>query len=128
MYVWVLKSPPTFTYAKQYRARPRAAPAWRTLMSEQLTFQLQDRPLLSPMFLLRWEKTQDAHVLLYPEGVIKLNGSAAEILKRCNGETTVAGMVDELKALFVDVGASEIETGINKFLETAHAKGWIRSR
>lgn len=97
-------------------------------MSEQLTFQPGDRPALSPMFLLRWEKTQDAHVLLYPEGVIKLNGSAAEILKRCTGETTVADMVDELKALFVDVGAGEIEIGINKFLETAHAKGWIRSR
>jgi|LakWasM128_HOW14_FD_contig_21_1551060_length_861_multi_8_in_0_out_0_2 pyrroloquinoline quinone biosynthesis protein D len=97
-------------------------------MSEQLTFKPEDKPALSPMFLLRWEKTQDAHVLLYPEGVIKLNGSAAEILKRCNGETTVAGMVDELKALFVDIGAGEIETGINKFLETAHAKGWIRSR
>ena len=97
-------------------------------MSEQSAFQPGDRPALSPMFLLRWEKTQDAHVLLYPEGVIKLNSSAAEILKRCNGETTVAGMVDELKALFVDVGADEIEIGINKFLETAHAKGWIRSR
>lgn len=97
-------------------------------MSEQLTFQPQDRPLLSPMFLLRWEKTQDAHVLLYPEGVIKLNGSAAEILKRCNGETTVAELVDELKVLFVDVGMDEIENGINRFLETAHAKGWIRSR
>lgn len=97
-------------------------------MSESLTFQPGDRPALSPMFLLRWEKTQDAHVLLYPEGVIKLNGSAAEILKRCTGENTVAGMVDELKAVFVDVAADEIENGINRFLETAHAKGWIRSR
>lgn len=96
-------------------------------MSEQLTFQAQDRPLLSPMFLLRWEKTQNAHVLLYPEGVIKLNGSAAEILKHCTGETTVAGMIVELKALFVDVDAVEIENSIYRFLETSHAKGWIRN-
>ena len=95
-------------------------------MSEQLTFQAQDRPELSPMFLLRWEKTQDAHVLLYPEGVIKLNGSAAEILKRCTGETTVADMVGELKTLFVD-GEAEIENGVYRFLETSHAKGWIRN-
>ena len=97
-------------------------------MSEQQIFQPEDRPALSPMFLLRWEKTQDAHVLLYPEGVIKLNVSAAEILKRCNGETTVADMTDELKTLFVDVEANELQHGINQFLETAHAKGWIRSR
>ncbi|MDP2247169.1 MAG: pyrroloquinoline quinone biosynthesis peptide chaperone PqqD [Nitrosomonadales bacterium] len=94
-------------------------------MSEQLTFQPDGRPRLRPMFLLRWEKTQDAYVLLYPEGVIKLNGSAAEILKRCNGENTVNEIVDELKALFVDVGMEVIDNGINRFLETAHAKGWI---
>ena len=88
----------------------------------------QDRPVLSPVFLLRWEKTQDAHVLLYPEGVIKLNGSAAEILKRCTGEATVACIVDELKALFVDADEHEIEHGIYRFLETSHAKGWIRNR
>lgn len=97
-------------------------------MSEQSAFKPEDRPALSPMFLLRWEKTQDAHVLLYPEGVIKLNGSAAEILKHCDGETTVAAMTDALKTVFVDVDADEIENGINRFLETAHAKGWIRSR
>lgn len=97
-------------------------------MSQHLTFQPGDRLALSPMFLLRWEKTQDAHVLLYPEGVIKLNGSAAEILKHCDGETTVAAMMEALKSVFIDVDADEIENGINRFLETAHAKGWIRSR
>ena len=96
-------------------------------MSEQLLVRAHDRPALNPMFLLRWEKTQDAYVLLYPEGVIKLNASAAEILKRCTGETTVAALVGELKALFVDGGA-EIEHGIYRFLETSHAKGWIRNK
>lgn len=96
-------------------------------MSEQMNFQPQDKPELRAMFLLRWEKTQDAHVLLYPEGVIKLNNSAAEILKRCNGKTRIADMVEELRALFVDVGAEEMENGIYRFLEASHAKGWIRN-
>lgn len=94
-------------------------------MSEQLTFQPYDRPHLRTMFLLRWEKTQDAHVLLYPEGVIKLNNSAAEILKRCTGENTVDEIVNELQALFDDGGTVKIDNSINRFLETAHAKGWI---
>ena len=37
-------------------------------------------------FRLQWEPAQKAHVLLYPEGMVKLNGSAGEILKRCDGE------------------------------------------
>ncbi|HEY3325535.1 MAG TPA: pyrroloquinoline quinone biosynthesis peptide chaperone PqqD [Novimethylophilus sp.] len=96
-------------------------------MSEVLHFQPHDRPAINRMFLLRWEKTQDAYVLLYPEGVIKLNGSAAEILKRCTGETTVSTMVDELKALFADAG-TEVEGGIYRFLETSYAKGWISNK
>lgn len=96
-------------------------------MAHPLSFQPQDRPRLNPMFLLRWEKTQDAHVLLYPEGVIKLNGSAAEILKRCTGDVSIADIVRELQSLVVDVGAEEVENGIYRFLETSHAKGWIRN-
>jgi len=62
-------------------------------------------------------------VLLYPEGVIKLNASAAEILKRCSGKLTVAGIVAQLNDVFV--GAPDIEGSIYKFLEASHAKGWI---
>lgn len=97
-------------------------------MSVELSFQPHDHPTVNPMFLLRWEKTQDAHVLLYPEGVIKLNPSAAEILKRCTGNITVTDLVNEMKALFVDVSAEELENGIYRFLETSYAKGWISNK
>jgi coenzyme PQQ biosynthesis enzyme PqqE len=39
------------------------------------------RPSLDRRFRLQWEAAQKAHVLLYPEGMIKLNGSAGEILE-----------------------------------------------
>jgi pyrroloquinoline quinone biosynthesis protein D len=85
------------------------------------------RPELNPMFLFRWEDTQDSYVLLYPEGVVKLNPTAGEILKRCTGEATLAEMIDELKAFFA--GPPEtVEQGVRKFLEVSHAKGWIRYR
>jgi pyrroloquinoline quinone biosynthesis protein D len=41
------------------------------------------RPAIGRGFRLQWEPAQQAHVLLYPEGMVKLNGSAGEILKRC---------------------------------------------
>ncbi|MDZ4141961.1 MAG: pyrroloquinoline quinone biosynthesis peptide chaperone PqqD [Methylotenera sp.] len=93
-------------------------------MSGDFHFQPEDRPRLDSKYLLRWEKSQDAYVLLYPEGVIKLNATAAEILKRCTGETTAAGIAAELKTLFIN--NADIENSIYKFLEVTHGKGWIR--
>lgn len=92
-------------------------------MPEGFHFQPSDRPKLDSKYLLRWEKSQDAYVMLYPEGVIKLNASAAEILKHCTSEFTVAEIIVQLNDVFV--GVSDIETSIYKFLETSHAKGWI---
>ena len=44
-------------------------------------------PRLAPHYMFRWEDSQDAYILLYPEGLIKLNLSAGEILKRCDGQS-----------------------------------------
>jgi pyrroloquinoline quinone biosynthesis protein D len=85
------------------------------------------RPQLNPMFLLRWEDTQDAYVLLYPEGVVKLNTTAGEILRRCDGERTVTAVIDELQQLFAE-SPQRVASGVHKFLEVSYAKGWIRDR
>lgn len=92
-------------------------------MSESQYFRPDDRPQLNSNFLFRWEKSQNAFVLLYPEGIIKLSESAAEIMKRCNGTLTVADIVAEIKALVVN--ATDLEQSINRFLEVSRGKGWI---
>ncbi|TFH88540.1 pyrroloquinoline quinone biosynthesis peptide chaperone PqqD [Billgrantia azerbaijanica] len=86
---------------------------------------LDDTYVISPTFLFRWEESQDAHVLLYPEGIVKLNETGGTILKYCNGESTVAEVIDELTALY-DADREAIAEGVIKFLEVSHAKGWIR--
>ena len=43
-------------------------------------------------------------MLLYPEGMVKLNGSAGEIMKRCDGERSVAAIVAELEQAFTARG------------------------
>lgn len=80
-------------------------------------------PKLSPMFRLQWEEAQNCHVLLYPEGMVKLSGSAGEILKRVDGQTAIAGIVDGLKAQFPGV---PLDADVLKFLEVAHDNGWLR--
>lgn len=85
----------------------------------------QDRPVINPLYLFRWEEAQESYVLLYPEGIVKLNETAGEILSRCDGERTVAQLTDELRELYLDAGG-EVDAGIRRFLELAYAKGWIR--
>ena len=46
------------------------------------------KPSIGRGLRLQWEPAQNAHVLLYPEGMVKLNASAGEILKRCDGQRT----------------------------------------
>ena len=92
--------------------------------NEPAQFAPQDRPVVNPLYLFRWEDTQQAWMLLYPEGVVKLNDSAGEILRCCDGRT-VADLVSELQGEF-DAEEREVETGVYKFLEASHAKGWIR--
>ncbi|WP_435106172.1 pyrroloquinoline quinone biosynthesis peptide chaperone PqqD [Arhodomonas sp. AD133] len=80
-------------------------------------------PRINPMYLFRWEERQQAYLLLYPEGIVKLNGSAGEILRRCDGSTCVSGIVADLERSF---GATDLREDVQRFLETSHAKGWIR--
>lgn len=96
-------------------------------MSAGVAIEPSHRPELNPLFLFRWEETQDSYVLLYPEGVVKLNPTAGEILKRCDGQHTIAALVEELQRLFAET-PERVASGVNKFLEVSYAKGWIRNR
>jgi pyrroloquinoline quinone biosynthesis protein D len=80
------------------------------------------KPALAPMYRLQFEPAQDAWVLLYPEGMVKLNLPAAEILKRCDGARSVEEIVRELEAAFDRGGlAGDVEA----FLAQARAHGWV---
>lgn len=54
---------------------------------------LPERPKLSRRFRLQFEPAQSRWVLLYPEGMVQLNDSAAEILKRCDGLKSLPDIV-----------------------------------
>ena len=79
-------------------------------------------PRVGHGFRLQWEPAQGCHVLLYPEGMVKLNDSAGAILQRCDGAHTVAMMVEELQQAFGIEGiAPEVET----FVKHAIERGWL---
>ena len=79
-------------------------------------------PKLSRRFRLQYEEAQQRWVLLYPEGMVQLNPSAAEILKRCDGERSVDAIVSELEAAF---SAQGIAPEVRNLLEEGQRRGWI---
>jgi pyrroloquinoline quinone biosynthesis protein D len=91
-------------------------------MNETITVAADNIIEIDPMYLFRWEEPQQAHVLLYPEGVVKVNETGAAILILCDGINTVAEVVSELN----DKYTTDVADSVYKFLEVAHAKGWIR--
>lgn len=58
------------------------------------------RPRLPRGVRLVHNEAQGGFVLLAPERVFKADAIAAEILKRCTGEATVATIVDDLATTF----------------------------
>lgn len=83
---------------------------------------VSDKPALSRLFRMQWEEAQNNYVLLYPEGMVKLNQSAAEILKRCDGQHSALAIAEELELAF---GASGLRDDVDDFLRAANERGWI---
>ena len=79
-------------------------------------------PRIGPGFRLQWEAAQGCHVLLYPEGMVKLNGSAGEIIQRCDGQRSVAAIVAELERAFSSQG---LEADVLAFVQMAADKRWL---
>lgn len=79
---------------------------------------------LNPLYRLQWEPAQQAHVLLYPEGMVKLNQSAAEILKLCDGSRTLEQLVADLEVAF---GTSDLMSEVTTFADHAKQRGWLTS-
>lgn len=86
----------------------------------------QQVPKLRRGYRLQWEPVQDCHVLLYPEGMIKLNESASEILKLVDGQQSVAAIIAALSGRFPDVPG--LDEDILAFMEVANAQFWIELR
>ncbi len=79
-------------------------------------------PSVAKPFRFQWEEVQSCFVLLYPEGMVKLNTAAGEILKRCDGERTVGEIIGELEEQF---SVPDLANDVLEFFVEANGKGWI---
>jgi len=88
-------------------------------------FALEDVPEVTRLHRLQWEEVQQSWVLLYPEGMVKLNPSAGEILKRVDGARSVGEVIGELERAFP---GADLGKDVMAFLEAARERGWIRAK
>lgn len=80
-------------------------------------------PLFRRGYRLQWEAAQDCHVILYPEGMAKLNESASAILTLVDGSKSVADIVAELEAQYPD--ADGLKEDVLEFLVQAYEQKWV---
>jgi pyrroloquinoline quinone biosynthesis protein D len=85
------------------------------------------RPMLSPKARLRVDKKTGQKVLLYPEKGLLLNPTGARILELCDGERTVASIVDVLMNEHVGAVRDTIASEVTGFLQRLHDAGLVRS-
>lgn len=78
---------------------------------------------INPRYRLQWEEAQQCHVLLYPEGLVKLSDSANEILSRCKQPITATQLIATLQQAYPD--APTLSDDVGEFLAHAREQEWI---
>jgi pyrroloquinoline quinone biosynthesis protein D len=66
------------------------------------------RPRLRGGILLRYDQVRERHVLMYPEGVLVLNETAAAIVRHCDGAATIAQITTALAECYRGVRDTDV--------------------
>lgn len=77
-------------------------------------------------YRMQWEAAQDTHVVLYPEGMAKLNETAAAILELVDGKQDIAAIIATLDSRFPEAGG--VGADVLEFLQSAYEQKWIQLR
>ncbi|KUL28201.1 pyrroloquinoline quinone biosynthesis peptide chaperone PqqD [Streptomyces regalis] len=81
------------------------------------------RPVLAPAIVRRHDPVRDVDLLLLPERVGVLTGSAAAVVGLCDGTRSVPDIVDDLAERFP---GAPVATDVPPFLERMRKEGWLR--
>jgi coenzyme PQQ biosynthesis protein PqqD len=80
------------------------------------------RPTLWRLARLDFDSVRGQRVLLYPEGAILLNDTAAEILELCNGSRTV----DEIASSLGDKYNADVKDDVMQYLSRLAERELVR--
>ncbi|MFF7706247.1 pyrroloquinoline quinone biosynthesis peptide chaperone PqqD [Pseudomonas sp. NPDC007930] len=88
-----------------------------------MSFDREKVPAWRQGYRFQYEPAQQGHVLLYPEGMIKLNDSASAIGGLIDGQRSVAAIIAALDAQFP--GVPELAEDVEQFMEVAREQHWL---
>ncbi|MBE66211.1 MAG: pyrroloquinoline quinone biosynthesis peptide chaperone PqqD [Gammaproteobacteria bacterium] len=78
---------------------------------------------INPNYRLQFEEAQKCHVLLYPEGLVKLSDTAVEILSRCKQAVHKKTLIEDLQKDYPE--AETLAADVSDFLEHAASESWL---
>ena len=80
------------------------------------------RPRLATGARLRYDEVREEHVLLIPEGVVRLNPTAAEVLELCDGERSLDDIVGALSARY---DGADVRDDVHELVDAMAKRGLV---
>ena len=80
------------------------------------------RPRLVTGARLRYDEVREEHVLLIPEGAVRLNPTAAEVLELCDGERSLDDIVGALSARYQ---GAEVRDDVVELVDAMAKRGLV---
>ena len=71
---------------------------------------------------LRYDEVREEHLLLIPEGAVRLNPTAAEVLELCDGERTLDEIVDALSGRYQ---GADVRDDVVELVDAMTQKGLV---
>ncbi|GAB3044528.1 pyrroloquinoline quinone biosynthesis peptide chaperone PqqD [Acinetobacter apis] len=81
-------------------------------------------PVWQHGYRFQYEPSQQAHIILYPEGMIKLNDTASAIGQHIDGKNSIADIIAQLKQQFGDI--AQIDADVIDYMQVAQRENWIK--
>jgi pyrroloquinoline quinone biosynthesis protein D len=80
------------------------------------------RPRLATGARLRYDEVREEHLLLIPEGAVRLNPTAAEVLELCDGERSLDDIVGALSARY---DGADLRDDVVELVDAMAQKGLV---
>ena len=80
------------------------------------------RPRLATGARLRYDEVREEHLLLIPEGAVRLNPTAAEVLELCDGERSIDDIVAALSARY---DGADLRDDVLELVDAMTQKGLV---
>jgi pyrroloquinoline quinone biosynthesis protein D len=80
------------------------------------------RPRLVTGARLRYDEVREEHLLLVPEGAVRLNPTAAQVLELCDGERSLDDIADTLSERY---GGADVRDDVRELVDAMTQRGVV---